>query len=266
MKAIRKFGIISVLTTLLVCGAIFSLGDGAKKKAFAGEIAVPPAELIVDFEDGDQAVLSNGDVTISNGKAVLKNDGIVTAKEKFLSFRLYVSVKIEGSLKISFGNVSVVCGEKGFSAQGAGETFAEGSAVSGEVLIALTVSGGRIEAGVRRSDEPQEWLYETAFSAVIIDKQSDAVAPSFSAESGSAEIDYFEIFSLEGSVPSESEDYDPSHDSKAFDVKPLKDENKKGCSGGLQNCLAGTVLALSGVVIAVICRKSRQTNKNRGKK
>ncbi len=272
MKTIRKFGCISAAIAQLACGAFFlffSFGGG-KNKAFAEDNALPPAELIVDFQSDEIAAEVSGNVTITGGKAVLKQGGAVAAKEKFLSFRLYVSAKIAGEMKISFGNAALICGENGFSAQGAAQTFHEKRALSGDVLIALTVSNGRIEAGVRRSDEPQERLYETAFKAVLTEERENAVAPSFSAESGTTEISYFEIFSLEASVPTESEDYDPSHDSSAFAEKPVKEEKKKGCSGGLNK--GGTLAAIAAVaVVAGVCaagrgESKRQKNKNGGKK
>lgn len=274
MKTIRKFGCISAALaaiTALACGAFFlffSFG-GVKNKAFAEDNALPPAELIVDFQSDEIAAEVSGNVTITGGKAVLKQGGAVAAKEKFLSFRLYVSAKIAGEMKISFGNVALICDENGFSAQGAAQTFHEKRALSGDVLIALTVSNGRIEAGVRRNDEPQERLYETAFKAVLTEERTNAVAPSFSAENGTAEISYFEIFSLETSVPAESEDYDPSHDSSAFAEKPVKEEKKKGCSGILNH--GGTLasiaaVAAAGVVAAARGESKRQKNKNGGKK
>lgn len=270
MKTIRKSERILAAIIAFACGVFFlffSFG-GVKNKAFAEDNALPPAELIVDFENNESAAESSGNVTITGGKAVLKQGGTVAAKEKFLSFRLYVSAKIAGELKISFGNAALICGENGFSAQGAAQTFHEKRALSGEVLIALTVSNGRIEAGVRRSDEPQERLYETAFKAVLTEERTNAVAPSFSAEKGTAEISYFEIFSLEASVPTESEDYDPSHDSSAFAEKPVKEEKKKGCSGILNH--GGTLAALAaiaaGVVAAARGESKRQKNKNGGKK
>ena len=274
MKTIRKFGCISAALaaiTALACCAFFlflSFG-GVKNKAFAEDNALPPAELIVDFQSDEIAAEVSGNITITGGKAVLKQGGAVAAKEKFLSFRLYVSAKIAGEMKISFGNAALICGENGFSAQGAAQTFHEKRALSGDVLIALTVSNGRIEAGVRRNDEPQERLYETAFKAVLTEERTNAVAPSFSAENGTAEISYFEIFSLETSVPTESEDYDPSHDSSAFAEKPVKEEKKKGCSGILNH--GGTLasiaaIAAAGVVAAARGESKRQKNKNGGKK
>ena len=265
MRTIRKFVMISVVVAVLLCGVFLSPWNGAAVKASAEENVVPPAELIVDFESDENSTELNGDATITNGKAVLKNGGSVTAKEKFLSFRLYVSVKITGNFKISFGNVTVICGENGFSAQGAAVTYTDKKEISGDVLISLTVMGGRIEAGIRRDGEPRERLYETAFKAVIVDGQTNAVATSFSAESGTAEMSYFEIFSLEASVPTESEDYDPSHDSSAIDVKPLK-EKTAGCSGNLQNCVGEAAMAAVGVCITAFGRKKVQKNKNRGKK
>ena len=264
MKTIRKFGMISIALAVILFGMLFSLVNVATGKASL-ETTVPPAELIVDFESDEQVTEVTGDVTIAGGKAVLKNGGSVTAKEKFLSFRLYVSAKMSGNLKISFGTVAVILGENGFSAQGAGVTYAEKGEISGDVLIALTVSGGRISAGIRRGDEPQERLYETAFKAIVADEYKSAVAPSFTAESGTSEINYFEIFSLEPSVPTKGEDYDPSHDSSAFGVKPLKEKNA-GCSGGLQNCVAGTVFLTAGVCVLAYGRISRRKNKNGGKK
>ena len=180
MKTIRRFGCISAALaaiTALACGAFFLLFSfgGVKNKAFAEDNALPPAELIVDFQSDEIAAEVSGNVTITGGKAVLKQGGAVAAKEKFLSFRLYVSAKIAGEMKISFGNAALYCGENGFSAQGAAQTFHEKRALSGDVLIALTVSNGRIEAGVRRNDEPQERLYETAFKAVLTEERGCAV-------------------------------------------------------------------------------------------
>lgn len=155
MKTIRKFGCISAALaaiTALACCAFFlflSFG-GVKNKAFAEDNALPPAELIVDFQSDEMAAEVSGNVTITGGKAVLKQGGAVAAKEKFLSFRLYVSAKIAGEMKISFGNAALICGENGFSAQGAAQTFHEKRALSGDVLIALTVSNGRIEAGRKK--------------------------------------------------------------------------------------------------------------------
>ena len=94
MKTIRKFGCISAALlaaiTALACGAFFlffSFG-GVKNKAFAEDNALPPAELIVDFQSDEMAAEVSGNVTITGGKAVLKQGGAVAAKEKFLSFRL----------------------------------------------------------------------------------------------------------------------------------------------------------------------------------
>ena len=115
MKTIRKFGCISAALaaiTALACGAFFlffSFG-GVKNKAFAEDNALPPAELIVDFQSDEIAAEVSGNVTITGGKAVLKQGGAVAAKEKFLSFRLYVSAKIAGEMKISFGNAALFFG------------------------------------------------------------------------------------------------------------------------------------------------------------
>lgn len=201
---------------------------------------------------------------------MLKQGGAVAAKEKFLSFRLYVSAKIAGEMKISFGNAALICDENGFSAQGAAQTFHEKRALSGDVLIALTVSNGRIEAGVRRNDEPPGKIVRNRFQSRAYGRKDErGCAVVFRRKTERRKISYFEIFSLETSVPTESEDYDPSHDSSAFAEKPVKEEKKKGCSGILNH--GGTLasiaaVAAAGVVAAARGESKRQKNKNGGKK
>lgn len=262
----RKSALIAIFCLLFFI-ALFPAARSASALAHAdgAESEVPPpAELIVTFESDEEKTERSGDVSIADGKAVLKNGGAVKTKQKFGALRLYVSAKIEGVLKITLGNAAIVCGENGFSSIGAAETYSDGRELRGETLIALTLWGRNIEIGVKAADEPQERLYNAAFKAVLAQEREEKIYPSFSAESGTIEIGYFEVFSLEPSVPGESENYDPSHDSSAFAVKPVKAENagKKGCSSSIDFLSAGAAaIAACGVVGAAAMRKARKSKK-----
>lgn len=258
-----RFSILCLSFFIAFCSASLKI---SKRAASAGGEELSPAELIVSFDGDEGKTERSGDVTIADGKAVLKNGGKVQSTEKFGALRLYVSAKIEGTLKIGLGNAAILCGEDGIFAIGAAETYSARRTVRGETLVSLTLFDRYAEIGIRTGDEPQEKLYDAVFKAVLTEETNEKIAPCFSAESGRIEIDYFEIFSLEPSVPGESEDYDPSHDSSAFAVKPIKDESekKKGCASSLGSGAAG-MAAIVAAIVAGAAIPAAKMRKNGGK-
>lgn len=254
---------LSLFCTLAKSDINFARADGEEP---------PAAELIVTFDGDEDKTTRSGDVTISDGKAVLASGGTVSVKEKFGSMRLYVGVNLQGTLKITLGGARIYCGADGFSAEGAAITYSDKRELRGDTLISLTLWGKNVEIGAKNVDEPQERLYVTAFKAVLADETSEKISPSFAAENGRSEIDYFEIFSLEPTISGKGEDYDPSHESSAFAEKPLKGkENKKGCVGnvGIDNIgaltAAGTLIFAGGGKTRRLARKTDKKQKRREK-
>ena len=194
-------------------------------------------------ETVDEFVLTGG--ALLNGVVTLdKADGITT-KDEFRYFQTYISASVDGGMQISFGDCKVLYDSTaGISFDGASLILQNERTLQGEILFRISVLGNLIEVGAKLPNEPQEYLFENIATAMIDgDYTFSSLQITAVGENAKVYLDYIEIFSLEQSIETEREDYDPSHEIPAFEEKPDKGEDSSCSSevGGLTFVVVGVV-------------------------
>lgn len=229
----------------------------------------PPADIVETFSSQISSNFNTeGGVRIEDGTAYLevaRLDKVITATAyKYFIFNL--EVEVEGSLKISFGENSlnqtnILYNSSELYVNDKYYNLADRE-LSGIILFDITVFDGSVSVGLRSiENEPAEKLYEIiATQSLPAEHGYSKICITPNIEGSTAYLHSFAVYSLEQSVPTEKEDYDPSHDVPAFDVKP---DVNNGTSGSVVLIVILSVCAVIVVVVAVVLIKLIISRKRR---
>lgn len=193
-------------------------------------------------------------VNFSNGVAVLNTGDSLTTKDTFRYFESYVSATVSGAMTLTFDKVSVTYDSvAGFSVTGATVESSLVRELTGNLLFRISVYGANVEVGVKTEAEPQDTLYENILTATITNEYGfSPIALTVFGEGDAVTVDYIQIHTLEQTIETEREDYDPSHELTAFEKKPVK-EDGDSCSASV----GSASFALIGVAAVLLGKRKR---------
>lgn len=224
---------------------------------------------------GSKQNLIASDSAQTHGDAILLTDGAnVKTEKEFTDFMMYLKVRsvINGALTIALPNGSGITVSEGkvfgtdviksATTERAKELFS-----SPEFTLCVRAQGNRLTLGYIASDAPIGLLMEPVAEFVTANSTTLGNVTVKAGDGNATLVQSARVYSLDMSIPIETQNYDPALEPELDPVKPEfgevvnRDAEKKGC-GSVVNAesviFAGLVLATFAIVAVLRKKKGEE--------